>query len=405
MEEFRRKNDSRRFEIPIKAEKRGNNFKILLFTAIKDGNRKLLETLLDKRAEEGMDDINQIRDKYNNTLLHWAAEAGQLEIFILLLTKYGADIAARNIDGDTVLHSAAEAGQLKIVEFLYKNGVNLLVENNKGATAMHYAARNGKTKVLEFLHALGISLVVEDQDFETPLHYAAKYGSVPAIKWLHDNDPEAKNKVDRDTYTPTHFAAKYGSVEAMRTFLDYCKTDIDQKTEEDRVGLLHCAAWGGKKKNVKELIYLGAEINEKNDNGETAVHYAAEYGNLEVIKELAKNGGNIRAKNNEGEEPIHYAAEEGEEAILDWLIESGVDKNARTETNETPLIYAAKNKRMGAIKILVSAGADANIPDMYGRRAEDYYPMVRVVCQEAQLRQMEDAEKDFDPQQQQRSRS
>ena len=55
---------------------------------------------------------------------------------------------------------------------------------------------------------------------------------------------------------------------------------------------------------IKMLIDKGARIDERCNDGDTAVHYAAVQGELECLKMLAKAGANLEVKDHDGETPM-----------------------------------------------------------------------------------------------------
>lgn len=56
-----------------------------------------------------------------HTPLHYAARLGYLKVVELLIAK-GANVNARNLDGNTPLYEAVECGHKEIVELLRKHG-------------------------------------------------------------------------------------------------------------------------------------------------------------------------------------------------------------------------------------------------------------------------------------------
>lgn len=70
-----------------------------------------------------------------NTLLHYAANRGYLDIVTLLLKK-GADINARDKDGRTPLHEAMAYRRYDVARFLVENGADMTLKNKNGETPL-----------------------------------------------------------------------------------------------------------------------------------------------------------------------------------------------------------------------------------------------------------------------------
>ena len=116
---------------PELAVMRFNKFNVtsLLHLAASQGNVELAKLLLN--AAKGLGQIIvDIRDKDDNTPLHWAAMSGHLEM-IKLLHGEGAKMAPKNVVGTTPLSDAAGAGWVEIVKYITKlTGPMSLFEKN-----------------------------------------------------------------------------------------------------------------------------------------------------------------------------------------------------------------------------------------------------------------------------------
>jgi len=155
------------------------------------------------------------------------------------------------------------------------------------------------------------------------------------------------------------------------------------------------AAMRGDLTAVKKLIAQGADVNDAEGDGMTALHWAAEHGDsamaatllkahanvkavthigsytplhiaskagsASVVRELIKAGSDVNAATTDGAAPLHFAAASGNADAVTALLDKGANPNAReVEWGQTPLIFAAENDRPGAIKALLKHGADAS---------------------------------------------
>jgi ankyrin repeat protein len=102
----------------------------------------------------------------------------------------------------------------------------------------------------------------------------------------------------------------------------------------------------------------GADINLRNDEGQTALHLALQHGSLDIMRLLLKNGANVDAPDMDGSTPLHQAiseasrdseAVEGSEApvdseplseVIELLLEHGASGHKENNRGETPFQVA-----------------------------------------------------------------
>ncbi len=104
---------------------------------VRDGSPEIIEYFLTHGANPN------VRDSWENTPLFYLVKKGD-ETFgkkLTLLVGYGADIMAKNKDGNTVLHAACYFANKKAVEFLINHNHPINVQNIYGATPLHQATR------------------------------------------------------------------------------------------------------------------------------------------------------------------------------------------------------------------------------------------------------------------------
>jgi len=103
---------------------------------------------------------------------------------------------------------------------------------------------------------------------------------------------EAKNSAG---WTPLHWAARHDHVEIVRLFCDR-GADIEARTNDNAYSPgsrpLHEAAINGRISVVKELIEKrNAEINARDEDGDTALRMASNQNKPDVAAYLISRGG------------------------------------------------------------------------------------------------------------------
>lgn len=126
---------------------------------------------------------------------------------------------------------------------------------------------------------------------------------------------------------------------------------------------LHVAAFFSQAEIAKFLISKGANVNAKNEKGNTPLHIAASI-SLDVSKILIENGADVNAQNIYGITPLHFSAKKKEADVTLFLLSHNVEVNIQHDkSTPPPLHWAAKNNSWQNVKVLIEHGADVNIQD------------------------------------------
>lgn len=137
------------------------------------------------------------RDKYNSTLLHYAALVSSCAVMELIIAKGGL-IDAADSGCSTPLHWAAEHDQIRAVEKLISLGCNVNALDKDGMNALHRACNAyhldpfghyykdyvSNAEIVRKLVASGCDVNAVDLSGETPLDYAKERGLEEAVKIL-----------------------------------------------------------------------------------------------------------------------------------------------------------------------------------------------------------------------------
>ncbi|MGQ0732574.1 MAG: ankyrin repeat domain-containing protein [Acidobacteriota bacterium] len=110
---------------------------------------------------------------------------------------------------------------------------------------------------------------------------------------------------------------------------------------------------------VRALLTAGADVNEAQGDGLTALHWASIRGDAVLAEMLLAAGANVRATTRlGGHSALHLASEGGHARVVAALLASNADPNHRTATGATPLMLAARSGDGPTVTHLLEVGAD-----------------------------------------------
>uniref|UniRef100_A0A7S4PFA9 Uncharacterized protein n=1 Tax=Guillardia theta TaxID=55529 RepID=A0A7S4PFA9_GUITH len=90
---------------------------------------------------------------------------------------------------------------------------------------------------------------------------------------------------------------------------------------------------------------------------------AAEYGDAEAVKKLLQAGANVNQVDFAGFSALHRAAFQGKLKVVELLIQAGANVNLQESGGRTPLHQAAAQGHLDVVEKLIQCGADAKIKD------------------------------------------
>ena len=111
---------------------------------------------------------------------------------------------------------------------------------------------------------------------------------------------------------------------------------------------------------VSLLLKAGADVNNGDVHGNTAIGHAAYFGEDHLIDPLVKAGANVNTSGNNGITPLFLAAQAGRDQCLEKLIYAGAYVNAKTVNGFTSLMQAILTGHVQCANTLITAGADVN---------------------------------------------
>lgn len=326
-----------------------------LMTASRTGNADVVRLLLENKAS-----VNAA-ERRGQTALMWAAAEGHADV-IDLLVKAGADVRTTTPKGFSAIMFAARQGHIEAVERLLAAGVDVnsamhpKSKGNRtprdGTTALQLAVESGHFELALILVQNGADPNGQRSGF-TPLHAlswvrkpdrgenskgdpspigSGRLTSLEFVRELVHAGADVNRRLNKGASgravlskrgaTPFLLAAKTCDIPFMKLMLEL-GADPTIPNAEGCMPIMAAAGIGvravgeeaGTEPEVLEtidfLIQLGADVNAKDENGETAMHGAA-YRNFPlVVASLAKHGADPAVwnkKNKHGWTPVMIAS-------------------------------------------------------------------------------------------------
>jgi hypothetical protein len=165
-------------------------------------------------------------------------------------------------------------------------------------------------------------------------------------------------------------AASAGNLKSVQMLIAY-GANIDAETDSvgDKRSVLIFAAESGNPDVVREVLRQRPRLEARDSRGRTAMFSSDEQGrdsignHVECVRLLAQAGADVNARDDSGNTPLHvtFLADVAEE-----LLKLGADVNARNNAGETPIFTTLVCE---AIPILIAHGTDLTIRNNKGQSA------------------------------------
>ncbi|MDB4713097.1 ankyrin repeat domain-containing protein [bacterium] len=193
--------------------------------------------------------------------------------------------------------------------------------------------------------------------FAGPIHDAVIFGDLAGVQAELDKGADVNAKdITWDGWTPLHWAVMSQGREIAELLI--AKGANIEAKDDGGESPLHLASYHGIKETAEVLIAHGADLEGKNNNGSTPLIYATGRVQTELVKMLISKGADVNAENKYGMTALHYAAilsigtEASHKEIAELLIVGGADVNSKSIDGETPLDLAIKHTKRSTATLL-----------------------------------------------------
>lgn len=334
--------------------------------------------------------------------LHEAAETGNLAV-LSALTETRTNLEARNELGFTPLQLAVTHGHLAAAALLVDKGADINARDADGNNTLQILLQSGAPMVLDRPPGNWFSRANTDVRKQSYVNYLTTdpnhHGpdsllQLTSFLLLSGLDVKATNHAGKtaaelatDKNVPLRVPFFEMQSEIFLRLLHNAGGDIAAHDSNGDTPLHHAGRDASAQK-VAALISAGADINATNHQGRTPLHNFVERiwgwdmgdGTHEPLQLLLKSKPNVNAQDNEGLTPLHLLAlsdtsfkKEATKALLD----AGANPNLRDNQGRTPmhLFLTGKRPQMEAspcIDLLIKTGADFSAKDKQGKTPLHY---------------------------------
>ena len=318
------------------------------------------------------------RNDTNDTFLHVAAKAGDLDTIEILL-KY-CSTTCQNLNGDTPIHIACKANRQAIVECLLQGTESTYpFVNKQGETYLHAACNvDAQLDVVETIIKKGYKVLgnYPDSDGDTPLHYICRSQHKEIMEYLIVNDCCDPYRFNNDSLSPIFLALEMDgrNFDFFKYILSKKLCDPNQPLKKGSP-LLHClfqlAALDNQTKYRQEFEHL-SRYDEVEYARPSHLYRRSDSRLVEMfifLTKFYKEVIDFNATDCEGNTILHLACRSNQFKIIEVLLstEANIVLQSISHKNhncKTPIQLTGDYQ---IIRLLISYGA--NPEDVYNRFA------------------------------------
>lgn len=282
----------------------------ILYNPMKYEYNDIIELLIQYNKSSIGVPIVDIKDKYDNTPLHYAIIFKNIKMIQLLLNN-GAKTNSIDKNGNNSLHLSVIYKNIDACKMIINYGVNINAKTNNGETALHKAVIIENIDIVKLLIEKGIDVNVKGtEDNLSALIYAINIGNVEITKFLllKKADPNLQDYYGRNAI---HYAIIKELNEILYGMFILKNTIRPDVNIYDLGSLLplHIVFYENKRidKQILEKILIGTNINYQDNIGNTVFYLICQKNIWKDFRSILESKKiNIFVQNKDKKRPIDF---------------------------------------------------------------------------------------------------
>lgn len=263
------------------------------------------------------------------------------------LLERGANVNMTAGDGTTALHWASYRDAGDSAELLIRRGANVNAANDLGVTPLWLACQNGSEAMVRRLLAADANPNLALLSGETPLMVAARSGYPAVVEQLIGKGANLDARGTRGQ-TALMWAVSQKHADVVNVLLAH---GVNVHIRSDRQSMVQAVTPHGYLPYNRDIPF----------GSDTALLYAARSGDVASAKLLVAAGANVDDRDAWGVSAVTLAAHSGFVELVEFLLESGADPNA-DGPGFTGLHEAIMRRDQRMVSALLDYGADPDAP-------------------------------------------
>ncbi|RLV61048.1 ankyrin repeat domain-containing protein [Parashewanella curva] len=227
---------------------------------------------------------------------------------------------------------------------------------NSNHQALINSCRHGQLHSVQRLITQGVNLNITDQYGGSPLYYALQQGHIELANTLMEHGARLTADEQKQGVEQAFFdAIEANRLSSIQAFVR-AGANVNAKNNLGNTPLGY-AVCCQRPQIVRLLLANGAEVNARNNQTTTPLKYAVNKGDLKIVRLLLRSGANPNIRNQNGVSPLASASRHGHFEIMQLLLKAKADPNTQDASGKSPLYYAIQSNNIPALELLTSNGA------------------------------------------------